>query len=139
MCACSWLEDYLAREWKNTLLIVSHDQDFLSTVVTDIIHLEDKKLAYYKGAWCKKESALKMTINGSDTKDACPALTTLVCADFIVPVTHFLSPRTLPSRRQLRRLQGDARAEDGQAVQGLREAAEDALHAQEQGCVRPAW
>ena len=43
-----WLEDYLSR-WKNTLLIVSHDQDFLSNVVTDIIHLEDRKLYYYKG------------------------------------------------------------------------------------------
>ena len=46
--AVIWLEDYLSK-WKNTLLIVSHDQDFLSAVVTDIIHLEDKKLYYYKG------------------------------------------------------------------------------------------
>jgi ATP-binding cassette, subfamily F, member 1 len=42
------LDDYL-NKWKNTLLVVSHDQDFLSSVVTDIIHLEDKKLHYYRG------------------------------------------------------------------------------------------
>lgn len=46
--AVIWLEDYLSR-WKNTLLIVSHDQDFLSSVVTDIIHLEECKLWYYEG------------------------------------------------------------------------------------------
>lgn len=46
--AVIWLEDYLSR-WKNTLLIVSHDQDFLSAVVTDILHLEDKKIWAYKG------------------------------------------------------------------------------------------
>lgn len=46
--AVIWLEDYL-QKWKNTLLVVSHDQDFLSAVVTDIIHLEDRHLYYYKG------------------------------------------------------------------------------------------
>jgi len=46
--AVIWLEDYL-QKWKSTLLIVSHDQDFLSAVVTDIVHLEDRKLWYYKG------------------------------------------------------------------------------------------
>jgi ATP-binding cassette, subfamily F, member 1 len=46
--AVIWLEDYL-QKWKSTLLIVSHDQDFLSAVVTDIIHLEECKLWYYKG------------------------------------------------------------------------------------------
>ena len=29
--AVLWLDDYLAK-WKNTLLVVSHDQDFLSSV-----------------------------------------------------------------------------------------------------------
>eukprot|EP01138_Halocafeteria_seosinensis_P011696 gb/GECG01011952.1/.p1 GENE.gb/GECG01011952.1/~~gb/GECG01011952.1/.p1 ORF type:complete len:974 (+),score=234.57 gb/GECG01011952.1/:1-2922(+) len=46
--AVLWLDDYL-RRWKNTLLVVSHDQDFLSSVVTDIIHLENKQLNYYRG------------------------------------------------------------------------------------------
>jgi len=28
---------------------VSHDQDFLNNVVTDIVHLQERKLLYYKG------------------------------------------------------------------------------------------
>jgi ATP-binding cassette, subfamily F, member 1 len=36
--ALVWLENYLSR-WKKTLLIVSHDKNFLNSVCTDIIHL----------------------------------------------------------------------------------------------------
>ena len=46
--AVIWLETYLSK-WKNTLLIVSHDQDFLDSVCTDIIHIYQEKLHYYKG------------------------------------------------------------------------------------------
>lgn len=46
--AVIWLDDYL-QKWKKTLLIVSHDQDFLNSVCEEIIQLEDKKLVYYKG------------------------------------------------------------------------------------------
>ena len=28
---------------------MSHDQDFLNNVVTDIVHLQERKLLYYKG------------------------------------------------------------------------------------------
>lgn len=35
--------------WKKTLLIVSHDQSFLDNVCNEIIHLDNKKLQYYKG------------------------------------------------------------------------------------------
>lgn len=35
--------------WKKTLLIVSHDQSFLDNVCTDVVHLDNKKLHYYKG------------------------------------------------------------------------------------------
>ncbi len=45
--AVIWLEDYLVK-YKGTVLIVSHDQDFLAAVTTDIIHLENQKLQYYK-------------------------------------------------------------------------------------------
>ena len=45
--AVIWLEDYLVK-YKGTVLIVSHDQDFLAAVTTDIIHLENQKLHYYK-------------------------------------------------------------------------------------------
>uniref|UniRef100_A0A0K0ETJ0 ABC transporter domain-containing protein n=1 Tax=Strongyloides stercoralis TaxID=6248 RepID=A0A0K0ETJ0_STRER len=50
--AVIWLDNYL-QTWKNTLLIVSHDQGFLDSVCTDIIHLQDQKLYYYKGNYSK--------------------------------------------------------------------------------------
>ncbi|VFQ94612.1 unnamed protein product [Cuscuta campestris] len=46
--AVLWLEEYLFR-WKKTLVVVSHDRDFLNTVCTDIIHLHEMKLHYYRG------------------------------------------------------------------------------------------
>jgi len=46
--AVIWLDNYL-QNWKNTLLIVSHDQSFLDNVCTDIVHLDQCKLWYYKG------------------------------------------------------------------------------------------
>lgn len=35
--------------WKKTLLVVSHDQSFLDNVCNEIIHLDQKRLFYYKG------------------------------------------------------------------------------------------
>lgn len=46
--AVLWLEQYL-QNYKNTLVIVSHQRDFLNSVCTDIIHFTDKKLISYKG------------------------------------------------------------------------------------------
>ena len=46
--AVIWLDNYL-QAWKKTLLIVSHDQNFLDNVCTDMIHLDMLKLHYYKG------------------------------------------------------------------------------------------
>ncbi|XP_042035448.1 ABC transporter F family member 4-like [Salvia splendens] len=46
--AVLWLEEYLCR-WKKTLIVVSHDRDFLNTVCNEIIHLHDLKLHLYRG------------------------------------------------------------------------------------------
>merc|ERR1719483_811388 len=46
--AVIWLDNYL-QMYKKTLLIVSHDQAFLDSVCTDIVHLDQCKLWYYKG------------------------------------------------------------------------------------------
>jgi len=46
--AVIWLDNYM-QNYKKTLLIVSHDQSFLDNVCTDIIHLDQCKLWYYKG------------------------------------------------------------------------------------------
>ncbi|KAI7733738.1 hypothetical protein M8C21_002958 [Ambrosia artemisiifolia] len=46
--AVLWLQDYLC-SWKNTLVVVSHDRDFLNAVCNGIIHLHDFKLHTYRG------------------------------------------------------------------------------------------
>ena len=48
--AVIWLDNYL-QGYKKTLLIVSHDQSFLDNVCTDIVHLDQCKLWYYKGEY----------------------------------------------------------------------------------------
>nr|GMD34619.1 ABC transporter F family member 4-like [Ipomoea batatas] len=53
--AVLWLEEYLCR-WKKTLVVVSHDRDFLNTVCTEIIHLHDMKLHFYRGNFDDFES-----------------------------------------------------------------------------------
>merc|ERR1712224_355824 len=46
-----WLDHYLAEEYPHAMFVISHDADFLDSVCTDIIHLEDKKLNYYRGGY----------------------------------------------------------------------------------------
>ncbi|PHU27959.1 ABC transporter F family member 3 [Capsicum chinense] len=46
--AVLWLESYLVK-WPKTFIVVSHAREFLNTVVTDIIHLQNQKLQTYKG------------------------------------------------------------------------------------------
>nr|GEZ07079.1 ABC transporter F family member 4-like [Tanacetum cinerariifolium] len=53
--AVLWLEEYLCR-WKKTLIVVSHDRDFLNTVCSEIIHLHDLKLHTYRGNFDDFES-----------------------------------------------------------------------------------
>ncbi|KAG6686065.1 hypothetical protein I3843_11G000600 [Carya illinoinensis] len=53
--AVLWLEEYLCR-WKKTLVVVSHDRDFLNTVCNEIIHLHDLKLHLYRGNFDEFES-----------------------------------------------------------------------------------
>ncbi|WRX35160.1 ABC transporter-like [Theobroma cacao] len=53
--AVLWLEEYLCR-WKKTLVVVSHDRDFLNSVCTEIIHLHDFKLQFYRGNFDDFES-----------------------------------------------------------------------------------
>ncbi|XP_076889186.1 ABC transporter F family member 4-like, partial [Bidens hawaiensis] len=53
--AVLWLEEYLCR-WKKTLVVVSHDRDFLNTVCNEVIHLHDSKLHMYRGNFDDFES-----------------------------------------------------------------------------------
>lgn len=44
--ACVWLEREL-QNFKRILVIISHSQDFLNGVCTNIIHMNQTKLKYY--------------------------------------------------------------------------------------------
>ncbi|KAK2860679.1 hypothetical protein Q7C36_004845 [Tachysurus vachellii] len=46
--ACVWLEEEL-KSFKRILVLISHSQDFLNGVCTNIIHLHHRKLRYYTG------------------------------------------------------------------------------------------
>ncbi|RKP05895.1 P-loop containing nucleoside triphosphate hydrolase protein [Thamnocephalis sphaerospora] len=46
--AVAWLENYL-QSWPSTLLVVSHDREFLDEVATDIMHQHSERLDYYRG------------------------------------------------------------------------------------------
>ncbi len=43
-----WLEDYV-RRYPHTVIIISHDRDLLNRAVNSIVHLEDRKLGFYRG------------------------------------------------------------------------------------------
>ncbi|XP_013413453.1 ATP-binding cassette sub-family F member 3-like [Lingula anatina] len=48
MKAIIWLENYL-QTWPTTILVVSHDREFLNSVATDIMHLFSQEIDCYKG------------------------------------------------------------------------------------------
>ncbi|CAF2049347.1 unnamed protein product [Rotaria magnacalcarata] len=58
--AVIWLDNYL-QSWKKTLLVVSHDQSFLDNICTDVIHLDAKKLYYYRGNYSLFKKMLLQT------------------------------------------------------------------------------
>jgi ATP-binding cassette subfamily F protein 3 len=52
--AVLWLEDWLAR-YAGTLLLVTHDRDFLDGVVTTIVHFDARRLKSYTGNYSQFE------------------------------------------------------------------------------------
>ncbi|WP_292933778.1 ATP-binding cassette domain-containing protein [Noviherbaspirillum sp.] len=52
--AIIWLEDWLKR-YPGTLIIISHDRDFLDGVVNVIVHIDDLKLKRYSGNYSSFE------------------------------------------------------------------------------------
>ena len=85
--AVIWLDDYL-QKYKHTILVVSHDQDFLNSVCDEMLHIsENRTLDHYRGnydtfktlerqrraqqqkAWEKQEKQLKaLKSKGSTSK-----------------------------------------------------------------------
>ena len=45
-----WLENYVA-SYPHTVLIVSHDRDLLNRAVNSILHLDRRKLTFYRGGY----------------------------------------------------------------------------------------
>ena len=54
--AILWLEDYL-KGYPGTLLLISHDRDFLDAVVDHVAHVEQCKLTLYRGGYSAFERA----------------------------------------------------------------------------------
>ncbi|MDC9725170.1 MAG: ATP-binding cassette domain-containing protein [Gammaproteobacteria bacterium] len=54
--AVYWLEEWL-RNYQGTLLLISHDRDFLDRVVNQIVHLEQQKMKSYTGNYSAFELA----------------------------------------------------------------------------------
>ena len=52
--AILWLEDWL-KSYPGTLLLISHDRDFLDAVVEHIVHVESRKLTLYRGGYSQFE------------------------------------------------------------------------------------
>jgi len=52
--AVVWLESWL-RQYTGTLILISHDRDFLDAITTHIVHLYQQKLVLYKGNYSSYE------------------------------------------------------------------------------------
>ena len=50
-----WLQEYLCG-WPGTVVVVSHAREFLNAVCTDIVHLQSRKLAVYRGDYTNFEA-----------------------------------------------------------------------------------
>ena len=61
--AVLWLEDWLIR-YPGTLLLITHDRDFLDSVATSIVHVDAQKLKTYTGNYSQfeRERALQLAL-----------------------------------------------------------------------------
>lgn len=64
-----WLESYL-QKYNGTLLLISHDRDFLNNVCSGILHFEGKKLVQYSGNYDNfaRQYAEKIEFVGKEIK-----------------------------------------------------------------------
>jgi ATP-binding cassette subfamily F protein 3 len=64
--AVLWLEDWL-RRYEGTLLLITHDRDFLDAVVDTIVHVDAGKLTAYTGNYgqFERERAAKLALTQS--------------------------------------------------------------------------
>jgi ATP-binding cassette, subfamily F, member 3 len=64
--AIIWLEDWLKR-YTGTLIIISHDRDFLDAIVNVIVHIDDRKLKRYSGNYSafERQRAAQLVLQAS--------------------------------------------------------------------------
>lgn len=64
--AIIWLEDWLKR-YPGTLVVISHDRDFLDGVVNVIVHIDERKLKRYSGNYSafERQRAAQMVLTQS--------------------------------------------------------------------------
>jgi ATP-binding cassette subfamily F protein 3 len=64
--AMLWLEQWL-KQYRGTLLFISHDRDFIDSVATSILHFEHKKLNQYTGTYSdfERQRAEKLALQQS--------------------------------------------------------------------------
>jgi ATP-binding cassette subfamily F protein 3 len=70
--AIIWLEDWLKR-YPGTLVIISHDRDFLDGVVNVVVHIDNKKLKRYSGNYSsfeRQRAAALVLAAGAQEKQA---------------------------------------------------------------------
>lgn len=65
--AVIWLTEEL-RKWEGTLLVISHNKDFLNNICTDVIHLRDRGLHYYTGNYdaFKRQREIEFTTHAKE-------------------------------------------------------------------------
>jgi ATP-binding cassette, subfamily F, member 3 len=64
--AIIWLEDWLKR-YAGTLIIISHDRDFLDEIVNVVVHIDERKLKRYSGNYSgfERQRAAQMVLAAS--------------------------------------------------------------------------
>ena len=64
--AIIWLEDWLKR-YPGTLIIISHDRDFLDEIVNVIVHIDERKLKRYGGNYSsfERQRAAQLVLQAS--------------------------------------------------------------------------
>jgi ATP-binding cassette subfamily F protein 3 len=64
--AMLWLETWL-KQYRGTLLFISHDRDFIDSVATSILHFEHRKLHQYTGSYSdfERQRAEKLALQQS--------------------------------------------------------------------------
>ena len=94
--AIIWLEDWLKR-YPGTLLIISHDRDFLDEVVNVVVHIDERKLRRYSGNYSsfERQRAAQLVLAQGMMESRCASART--CS----PSSTASRPR--PARRARRR------------------------------------